>query len=102
MSPGRVFLETVDGPTWVALATGALRNKHPSGVHTLSLSFLESSLGSWWRPSIQGTGCITRPLYVWYDPVPTAIKHDNYLELAMPVGGGLIVNSWLNSQKTGI
>ena len=95
-------METVDGPTWVALVTRASRNKHPTGVNTLSLGFLESCLGSWWCPFIQGNDCIARLLHVWYDPVPTAVKHDNYLELAMPVGGGLIVNSWLDPQKTGI
>ena len=102
MSPGRVLLETVDGPTRVALVTGALRNKHPTGVHTLSLGFLELCLGSRWSPSIQGNGCIARPLRVCCDPVPTAVKHGNYLELAMPVGGGFIVKSWLDPQKTGI
>ena len=41
-------------------------------------------------------------LHVWYDPVLRALKYGNYLESAMPVGGGLIVNDWLDPQKTGI
>ena len=45
---------------------------------------------------------MARPLHVWYDPVPRALKHGNYLELAMPVGGGLMMNGWLDPQKTGI
>ena len=32
------------------------------------------------------TGCIARPLHVWYDPIPRALKHDNRLEWAMPIG----------------
>ena len=88
---------------WVAIgAIGASRNKHPAGVHTLSLGFLESQLSSWWCPSIQGIRCVTRPLHVWYDPVPRAHKHGNYLESAMSVGAGLILNGWLDPQETGI
>ena len=45
---------------------------------------------------------MVRALQVWYDPVPRALKDGNYLESAMPVSGGLIVNSWLDPQKTGI
>ena len=53
-------------------------------------------------PSHPGYLRMARALHVWYDPVPRALKHGNYLESAMPVGGGLIVNCWLDPQKTGI